>query len=83
MIQKYKLREKGVKGGGYDLLEPTHRSCSPTDQIDFTIDQQPYLQGFYPVLELFLYQASKTLTGIGRGQHRPEVPDQGDRRCPT
>ena len=23
VIQKYKLREKGVKGGGYDLLEPT------------------------------------------------------------
>jgi simple sugar transport system substrate-binding protein len=33
------------------------------DQIDFTIDQQPYLQGFYPVFQLFLYQASKTLTG--------------------
>ena len=34
------------------------------DQIDFTIDQQPYLQGFLPVLELFLYKASETLTGI-------------------
>jgi simple sugar transport system substrate-binding protein len=63
VIQKYKLREKGVKGGGYDLLEPTMKLLAE-DQIDFTIDQQPYLQGFYPVFELFLYQASKTLTGV-------------------
>jgi simple sugar transport system substrate-binding protein len=63
VIQKYKLREKGVKGGGYDLLEPTMKLLAD-DQIDFTIDQQPYLQGFYPVFELFLYQASKTLTGV-------------------
>jgi len=47
-IQKQNLRSKGVKGGGYDL----------------TLDQQPYLQGFFPVLELFLYQASGTLSGI-------------------
>ncbi len=40
------------------------RSCSPHDQIDFTIDQQPYLQGFLPVLELYLYAVSKTLTGM-------------------
>jgi len=62
-IQKYKLREKGVKGGGYDLLEPTMKLLA-ADQLDFTIDQQPYLQGFYPVFELFLIQASKTLTGV-------------------
>ena len=63
VIKKYKLRDKGVKGGGYDLLEPTIQLLAD-DQIDFTIDQQPYLQGFFPVLELFLYQASKTLTGV-------------------
>ena len=34
------------------------------DQIDFTIDQQPYLQGFIPILQLFMYQASQTLSGI-------------------
>jgi simple sugar transport system substrate-binding protein len=33
------------------------------DQIDFTIDQQPYLQGFLPVLELYLHKQSGTLTG--------------------
>src|SRR5918994_282013 len=63
VIQKYKLRDKGVKGGGYDLLEPTMNLLAD-GQLDFTIDQQPYLQGFYPVMELFLYQASKTLTGV-------------------
>jgi simple sugar transport system substrate-binding protein len=63
VIQKYKLRDQGVKGGGYDLLEPTIKLLE-ADQIDFTIDQQPYLQGFFPVLELFMYKASQTLTGI-------------------
>src|SRR5688572_16910014 len=63
VIKKYNLREQGVKGGGYDLLEPTMNLLAD-DQIDFTIDQQPYLQGFLPILELFMYQASETLTGI-------------------
>ncbi len=52
-----------VHGGGYDLLPPTIALLSE-GQIDFTIDQQPYLQGFLPVLELYLYKASQTLTGI-------------------
>jgi simple sugar transport system substrate-binding protein len=63
VIQKYKLRDQGVKGGGYDLLEPTIELLA-ADQIDFTIDQQPYLQGFLPVLQLFMYKASGTLTGL-------------------
>jgi simple sugar transport system substrate-binding protein len=62
-IKKYNLRDQDVKGGGYDLLEPTMNLLAD-DQIDFTIDQQPYLQGFLPVLELFMYKASETLTGI-------------------
>jgi simple sugar transport system substrate-binding protein len=62
-IKKYKLRDKGVKGGGYDLLEPTIQLLQ-ADQIDFTIDQQPYLQGFLPTLQLYLYKASQQLTGI-------------------
>src|SRR5205085_12200096 len=60
-IQKHNLRQKGVKGGGYDLTPITQKLLAG-DQIDFTIDQQPYLQGFLPVLELFLYKASGTLT---------------------
>jgi simple sugar transport system substrate-binding protein len=62
-IQKYKLRAKGIKGGGYDLT-PITQTLLAAGQGDFTIDQQPYLQGFLPVLELFLYQASKHLSGI-------------------
>jgi simple sugar transport system substrate-binding protein len=60
-IQKKGAKGK-VKGGGYDLLEATEQLLSQ-GYIQFTIDQQPYLQGFLPVLELFLYQVSKTLTG--------------------
>ncbi|HEY1596985.1 MAG TPA: sugar ABC transporter substrate-binding protein [Thermoleophilaceae bacterium] len=62
-IQKHNLRSKGVKGGGYDLT-PTTQKLLASGQIDFTIDQQPYLQGFLPVLELFMYKASGSLTGI-------------------
>ena len=43
-IQKHNLRYKGVKGGGYDLT-PITQNLLADDQIDFTIDQQPYLQG--------------------------------------
>src|ERR687891_864900 len=63
VIKKYNVSDD-VAGGGYDLLEPTINLLAD-GQIDFTIDQQPYLQGFFPVLELFLYKASETLTGIG------------------
>jgi simple sugar transport system substrate-binding protein len=63
VIKKYKLRDQDVKGGGYDLLQPTMELLAD-GQIDFTIDQQPYLQGFLPVLQLFMYHASETLTGV-------------------
>jgi simple sugar transport system substrate-binding protein len=62
-MQKHSLRSKGVKAGGYDLTPITQKLLAQ-DQLDFTIDQQPYLQGFLPVLELYLYAASKTLSGM-------------------
>jgi simple sugar transport system substrate-binding protein len=61
-IQKHGLAGK-VQGGGYDLLEVTEQLLAKGD-IQFTIDQQPYLQGFLPIVELYLYQASKKLSGI-------------------
>jgi simple sugar transport system substrate-binding protein len=61
-IQKHSLRGKGVKGGGYDLTPVTQKLLA-SDQIDFTIDQQPYLQGFLPIVQLFLYKMSQSLTG--------------------
>jgi simple sugar transport system substrate-binding protein len=61
-VQKHNLRKQGVKAGGFDLLEPTIQLLA-AGQLDFTIDQQPYLQGFLPILELFMYKASETLSG--------------------
>jgi simple sugar transport system substrate-binding protein len=61
-MQKYNLAKQGVKAGGFDLLEPTIQLLAK-GQIDFTIDQQAYLQGFLPIFELFLYKASDSLTG--------------------
>ena len=78
-IQKQKLRDKGVKGGGYDLT-PVTQNLLAADQIDFTIDQQPYLQGFFPIMELYLAQGVGNAVGRRRRQHRPEVPRQDDGR---
>ena len=61
-MKKYNLTQQGVKAGGFDLLEPTIQLLAQ-NQIEFTIDQQPYLQGFLPILELFMYKASQTLSG--------------------
>jgi simple sugar transport system substrate-binding protein len=62
-IQKHGLRAKGIKGGGYDLT-PITQQLLASDQIDFTIDQQPYLQGFLPILQLYMYTVSNSLSGI-------------------
>ena len=62
VMQKYGLHEKGVRAGGYDLTPKTVELLE-AGHIDFTIDQQPYLQGFYPVVQLYLYKISGGLTG--------------------
>jgi simple sugar transport system substrate-binding protein len=62
VMQKLGLAAKGVKAGGFDLTEQTQRLLQEGN-IEFTIDQQPYLQGFLPILQLFMYQVSGTLTG--------------------
>ena len=62
VMQKLGLTAKGVKAGGFDLTEQTQKLLQEGN-IEFTIDQQPYLQGFLPVLELFMYKVSGTLTG--------------------
>jgi simple sugar transport system substrate-binding protein len=61
-IQKLGLKGK-VKGGGYDLT-PITESLLASGYIQFTIDQQPYLQGFFPILQLYLYNITQKLTGI-------------------
>ena len=52
------LRAKGVKGGGYDLL-PDDLELVANGTLDFVVDQQPYVQGFTPVLQLFLARISQ------------------------
>jgi simple sugar transport system substrate-binding protein len=55
-VAKYKLRDKGLKvAGGFDLVPETLNSVKSGD-LDYTIDQQPYLQGFLPVLALYLHK---------------------------
>ena len=56
-MKKYDLKSKGVAGGGYDLLPVTLQLINE-GHLDFTIDQQPYLQGFVPVQQLYLYKLS-------------------------
>jgi len=55
-LQKYNLVGK-VHAGGFDL-EPQSLSAIKAGQLDFTIDQSPYLQGFLPTLYLYLFQLS-------------------------
>jgi simple sugar transport system substrate-binding protein len=62
VVQKYKLRDKGVKAGGYDTLQKTLELLK-AGQLDFTIDQQAYMQGFVPVVQLYLTKLSGGLTG--------------------
>jgi simple sugar transport system substrate-binding protein len=60
VVERYGLHRKGVRAGGYDLLPRTLAGIA-AGRLDFTIDQQPYLQGFLPVLQLFLARYSVEL----------------------
>src|ERR671914_2140470 len=42
---------------------PEERSRIEAWYMDFTLDQQPYLQGFFPVMQLYLYNISGGVTG--------------------
>jgi simple sugar transport system substrate-binding protein len=58
-----------IPAGGFDLT-PTTLSAIQAGQLDFTIDQEPYLQGFLPVLYMYLYNLSGGLV-------RPPDTDTG------
>jgi len=62
VMKESNLPAKGVHGGGFDLL-PRTVSLIHEGFLDFTIDQQPYVQGFYTVLEAFTFLASGGLVG--------------------
>jgi simple sugar transport system substrate-binding protein len=57
VMRKHKLRASGVRAGGYDLLPSTLASILG-GHLDFTVDQQPYLQGFLPIQQLFFHRYS-------------------------
>ena len=61
-MRDLKLTESGVHAGGFDLL-PRTLELIKAGFLDFTIDQQPYLQGFYTVMEMFMFLASGGLIG--------------------
>lgn len=56
VVLKYNLKGK-VGVGGFDFLTTTVSAVANGSQL-WTIDQQPYQQGFMPILELFLYNVS-------------------------
>jgi simple sugar transport system substrate-binding protein len=64
------VKKQGLKGmfhaGGYDTLDDTIEGVQ-SGALDFTIDQSAYLQGFLPMLTLYLYRLSGTLV------HPPEM----------
>lgn len=62
VMDKFSLQDQGVVGGGYDLL-PKTLELIDKGVLSFTIDQQPYLQGFYPVMQMYLYKISGGLSG--------------------
>ncbi len=62
VMKENNLPSKGVHGGGFDLL-PTTIQLIKEGFLDFTIDQQPYLQGFYTVMEMFMFKVSGGLVG--------------------
>jgi simple sugar transport system substrate-binding protein len=55
--KKYGLAKKGVIVAGYDL-EPETLSYIASGDMAFTTDQQPYLQGFIPTLQIYFYKLS-------------------------
>ena len=61
-MEKYGLHAKGMHAGGFDLLPGTLEAIA-NDHLDFTIDQQAYLQGFYTVIEMATFKLSGGLTG--------------------
>jgi simple sugar transport system substrate-binding protein len=69
-IRKYGLKGK-VGGSGWDVEVPVLQGVQD-GSLTFTIDQQAYLQGFIPTIQLFMYQISAGLmkpcntdTGLG------------------
>ncbi len=59
---KYGLGKQGVPVAGFDLFPQTLTYIKNGD-VNFTTDQQAYLQGFLPVQQLYLHKLSAGLVG--------------------
>ena len=59
MIGRYGITGQ-VHAGGFDLLTDTIKGVH-SGALDFTIDQSAYMQGFLPVLYLYMYRLTGTL----------------------
>lgn len=66
-----------VVGGGFDTLEQTLKYVQD-GSLKFTVDSQPYLQGFMPVVELFLYKLSGGQTGAANVDTGIKIVRQAD-----
>ena len=64
VMAEYNLNDeqKGVHGAGFDLL-PRTLELLQAGYLDFTIDQQPYLQGFLTTVEMFVFLTSGGMVG--------------------
>ena len=61
-MSQYGLAARGVHGGGFDVL-PRTLTLLRQGALDFAIDQQPYLQGFYTCMQMVTFLNSGGLTG--------------------
>jgi simple sugar transport system substrate-binding protein len=57
LAQALKATGLNIPAGGFDLT-PGTLAAIQSGAINFTIDQEPYLQGFLPTLYLYLYNLS-------------------------
>ena len=78
IVAKYSLQSK-VASGGFDLT-PQTLSAIKAGSLGFTIDQQPYLQGFLPVLVPLPVQPVRWPGEPAGDQHRPDLRHQGQCR---
>jgi len=56
-LQKLPLRKAGVRAGAFGVL-PEVLTLIDDGGLDFTVDEQPYLQGFVAAMQLFLAKLS-------------------------
>ena len=62
-VKRYYLSQRGTKAGGFDITPAIARLING-GTLEFAIDQQPYLQGFLVILQLYMYKVSDGLTGV-------------------